>query len=94
MHMQRQYLYFCGSKASKLSTSVLVGALDDHPQQQYLYFCTSKASKLSTSVFVGALDDHIQLLVADWTPEALISSIGVSVVLYCTFVPVKQVLLY
>jgi hypothetical protein len=47
--LMRQYLYFCTSKASKLSTrgssssSSLTLSLS-----QYLYFCTSKASKLST----------------------------------------------
>jgi ribosomal protein L24E len=44
----RQYLYFCTSKASKL-TNAAYGARPDGailPQlRQYLYFCTSKASK-------------------------------------------------
>jgi hypothetical protein len=51
---QRQYLYFCTSKASKLR-SLSVSACDfsaNTPpvcaQRRYLYFCTSKASKLST----------------------------------------------
>jgi hypothetical protein len=54
---QRQYLYFCTSKASKLSTCevvrtgrILLEVAPFLPEQlcQYLYFCTSKASKLST----------------------------------------------
>jgi hypothetical protein len=53
----RQYLHFCTSKASKLST--VSGAERTYSaktqqqarieQCQYLRFCTSKASKLSTS---------------------------------------------
>jgi hypothetical protein len=47
----RQYVYFCTSKASKLSTCGrwhLCGAAAKSVLRQYLYFCTSKASKLST----------------------------------------------
>ncbi len=51
-----QYLYFCASKASKLSVSeVMVGRASRGESChglltcQYLYFFTSKASKLSTS---------------------------------------------
>ena len=59
----RQYLYFCTSKASKLSTLHSLGArlpecqdssLEWPPKQAhgmllrlYLYFCTNKASNLS-----------------------------------------------
>jgi hypothetical protein len=41
--LERQYLYFCTSKASKAceSRSAAVQRLE----RQYLYFCTSKASK-------------------------------------------------
>ena len=52
-----QYLYFCTSNASQLS-SKMRGAEPEGPDAQvvvqpalkcqYLYFCTSKASKLST----------------------------------------------
>ena len=62
MGVQRQFLYFCTSKASKVRTwracraaaSLLrvphlrKGNLDVGAQRQYLYFCTSKASKVST----------------------------------------------
>jgi hypothetical protein len=43
-------LYFCTSKASKLSTCGLATACRTRRSSrcQYLYFCTSKASKLST----------------------------------------------
>jgi hypothetical protein len=47
-----QYLHFCTSKSSKLSTAthVPVRALDrQRDMLQYLYICTSKASKLSNS---------------------------------------------
>ncbi len=46
----RQYLYFCTSKASKLSTPASHSTHMPHISavHQYLYFCTSKASKLST----------------------------------------------
>ena len=55
---QRQFLYFCTSKASKLSIrrycdQLLSTRCTLHAtcgaQRQRLYFCTSKASKLSTS---------------------------------------------
>ena len=56
--LQRQNLYFCTSKASKLSTSNLgfhfvlanmpLPLQMDGLRRQYLYFCASKASKLST----------------------------------------------
>jgi hypothetical protein len=51
-HLLRcQYLYFCTSKASKLSnlTSLRISfhVVVRHAAP-YLYFCTSKASKLST----------------------------------------------
>jgi hypothetical protein len=42
-------LYFCTSKASKLSTPRTGGGAEeakDAPLRQYLYFCTSKASKM------------------------------------------------
>ena len=47
---QLQYLYFCISKASKLSTEQLrrQSTADPPDARLYLYFCTSKASKLST----------------------------------------------
>jgi hypothetical protein len=50
----RQYVYFCTSKASKLSscrlkTRVLCTEVAQLLLRQYLYFCTSKASNLSTS---------------------------------------------
>ncbi len=48
----RQYLYFCTSKASKLSTASeqRAEAKDCFPQlRQYLYFYASKASKVSTA---------------------------------------------
>jgi hypothetical protein len=64
--MQPQYLYFCTSKASKLSSTddMLALALAQHSaprermQPQYLYFCTSKASKLSST------DDMLALALA------------------------------
>ena len=52
-----QYLYFCTSKAIKLSTCsmpassgacIAAGSLRFLPRIFFLYFCTSKASKLST----------------------------------------------
>jgi hypothetical protein len=55
--MLRQYVYFCTSKASKLSTKILGSEPIRKPmklRRQYVYFCTSKASKLSTS------EDHIK----------------------------------
>jgi len=45
---QRQYLYVCTGKASKLSTD----SSRIFFQRQYLYFCTSKASKVSTDAVV------------------------------------------
>ena len=54
MQQLRQYLYFCTSEASKLSTSKVSTCVMPYARvlvllRQYLYFCTSKASKLSTS---------------------------------------------
>jgi hypothetical protein len=59
LRLQRQYLYFRTSKASKLSTCRNPHA----PFCQYSYFCTSKASKLSTSA-VLTHHDHMLLSAA------------------------------
>jgi hypothetical protein len=45
-HLRCQHLYFCSSKASKLSTA---RSDTQRLRCQYSYFCTSKASKLSTA---------------------------------------------
>jgi hypothetical protein len=57
---QRQYLYVCASKASKVSPdSVEIAKEFGNPltraQCQYLYVCTSNASKVSTSELKDAI---------------------------------------
>ena len=48
----RQYLYFCTSKASKMSRRRRGLRSEERLLRQYLHFCTSKASKLSTGELV------------------------------------------
>jgi hypothetical protein len=83
-----QYLYFCASKASKLSTRLTVptGPLTSSLRgsckfllYQYLYFCTSKASKLSTAMYRAAA-----LLIAAY--------IYIYASVFVLFVPVKQII--
>ncbi len=90
----RQYLYFCTSKASKVSTPASHSThtcAHISAVRQYLYFCTSKASKRSTP---ASHSTHT------CPTSALLSSGGVRVtgtpdshacVSIRTVVPVKQV---
>jgi hypothetical protein len=56
---ERQHLYFCTSKASRLRTCDGI-----ETECQYLYFCTSKASRLSTCVGmnIDGVRSYIQAL--------------------------------
>ncbi len=89
----RQCLYFCTSKASKMSS---VRAVRDAPRleqrvelhaplqvRQYLCFCTSKASKLSSVRTVRGAP-RLEARVQNYTQRRRCVSI-------CTFVPVRQV---
>jgi hypothetical protein len=58
-----QYLHFCTSKASKLSTALMREAVVARSSCQYLHFCTSKASKLSPA---GLLGGEGRASVAQW----------------------------
>jgi hypothetical protein len=51
---QRQYSYFCTSKASKVRTRRLAHAF----YRQHVYFCTSKASKVRTRRLAHAFNLH------------------------------------
>ena len=60
---QRQYLYFCTRKASKLSPKAPVVNVGDEVEQQrqYLYFCTRTASsKLSPKAPVVNVGDEVE----------------------------------
>jgi hypothetical protein len=62
----RQYLYFCASKASKVSGKYAKSSRRPTSStallRQYLYFCASKASNVSTELLVHLLRSRVALV--------------------------------
>jgi hypothetical protein len=69
---ERQYVYFCTSKASKLSASAsLLGSVET--ERQYVYFCTSKASKASKASTSASLLGSVAMLEAPLVCASIIT---------------------